>query len=438
MNASTLYQRKRLFIELPVALLAVLVMVLLWMQWPIPAAHLTITSGQPEGVYYANAKRYAEKFAHYGVTLDVLESAGSPQNLKRLQDAAHTADLAFVQGGFGYLGSQLDNEAGKGLQTLATVDIEPVWIFSSKQGIDSLAQLKGFRVSIGAKDSGSRFVAESLLKEVRLQAQELTISELTGMAAVTALQKGELDAMIFVSSPSAMAVKALMASASVQLVQLKQSSALAERVPYLEPQLLAEGKFDASGKYPPKDMVLLTTTASLVTRESLAPALKRLATHVTKEVHQQAGILHQAGEFPSLRRLDFASASQSRAVLAHGLSWVEATFPFWWAQLLTRLLLICLPIMLLAWWLARVIPGVLLWRMQTQVSRWYGELKYIEHDLLPEKVHGLSLIVFGTRLKQMERELTAFNAPSELMPRYFTLRHHFDFVSHRLQKKKGR
>ena len=412
-------------------------MILAWMQWPSPSSTLRISTGQTSGVYYSNAIKYKEKLAHYGVTLEVLPSAGSAQNLERLRDAQGSADLAFVQGGFGFLGNELDNQLGVSVQTLANVDIEPVWIFASKN-IDSLSQLRGQRVSLGLQGSGSRYVALALLDQVRLRSQDVSVSELSGIEAADALEKGQLDAMIFVSAPQAPAVRALITSPNIHLVQLKRNAALAEHLPYLEPQLLPQGKFDASGKYPPQDVTLLTTSASLLTRSSLAPALQRLATQAAKEVHKSAGILNHAGEFPSLRQIDFATAAQTRDVLANGLSWLESTFPFWWAQWITRVLLICIPFALLAWWLGRVVPVYLLWKLQAQVNRWYGELKYIEHDLSSVKTNSLNLAGLTARLQLMNRELTDFNAPVELMPRYYTLRQHFDFVFSNLQKMRGR
>eukprot|EP01034_Spumella_vulgaris_P017858 gene17858-22788_t len=74
----------------------------LWTTWlPLPPPEITISTGRPEGVYNAYARRYAELFAQHGVTLRVLESDGSVQNLQRLRGGAPQADMAFVQGGIG-------------------------------------------------------------------------------------------------------------------------------------------------------------------------------------------------------------------------------------------------------------------------------------------------------------------------------------------------
>ena len=170
-----------------------------------------------------------------------------------------------------------------------------------------------------------------------------------------------------------------MAISGVQIASLSKSTAIAQRNPYLAPRLLARDML--GGGMPPSDMTLLTTPASLVAREELHPAPKRLAIAASTELHTAAGLFHRAGEFPSLRRLDFPSAPRSRAILAEGLPFFERTLPFWRAQVVQRLLMIVLPIALLAAWLMLFVPRLLRWSLEIRLSRWYGELKFIENDL---------------------------------------------------------
>jgi len=79
----------------------------------MPPTRLSITTAGADGAYFLHAQRYAEKFAHYGVTLDVKTSAGSQQNLERLRRADAPSDLAFIQGGFGYLGTSFEGRERK-------------------------------------------------------------------------------------------------------------------------------------------------------------------------------------------------------------------------------------------------------------------------------------------------------------------------------------
>ena len=108
------------------------------------------------------------------------------------------------------------------------------------------------------------------------------------------------------------------------------------------------------------------------------------------------------------------------------------------AQLLLRLLVICLPVALAAWWLARLVPAYLRWLVESRVARWYGELMYIEHELSAQEVSGLDLSRHLERLNSIERRMADFVTPAYLMPRWFTLRQHIDFVRMSLYRMRGR
>jgi hypothetical protein len=47
-------------------------------------------------------------------------------------------------------------------------------------------------------------------------------------------------------------------------------------------------------------------------------------------------LFHRAGEFPSLRQIDFPTAPQGGGTYYYGLNFLERLPPFWWAQLAER------------------------------------------------------------------------------------------------------
>lgn len=432
-----LYQRKWLWIRLPMVLAAAAMATGLWLfAYPMPPAHLSITTAGADGAYYLHAQRYAEKFAAHGITLDIRTSAGSQENLERLRQTANPSDLALMQGGFGYLGTSLERRDRSRVETLVNVDVEPVWVFTRGREIDSLNQLQGLRVAIGPEGSGTRKVALKLFEQARIEAGDLTLSPLTSTPAVQALRQNAVDVVFLVAAPESFAVQNMLILPGIHLANIRKSAAITERNPYLESRLLAQGTLDA--RIPPRDITLLTTTASLVAREDLHPALKRLAIAVAMDVHAGGGLFHRAGDFPSLRRIDFPTAPQAREILMHGLPWLERVLPFWWAQVVERILLIVLPVVLLALWLMRLVPAYLRWVLESRVNRWYGELKFIENDLGQESLSGLDLTRFLLRLNGIDKAMMAFATPRDLMARCYTLHQHIEFVRQRLYRIRGR
>lgn len=389
-------------------------------------------------MYYGHAQRYAQAMRGYGLTVEVVESAGSAQNIERLRDIKNPAQVGFVQGGFGQIDRAIASEGRTNIQSIANVDVEPVWIFSRNREIDSLLQLQGMRVSIGQVGSGSRLVAIKLLKQVWLEPKDLVVSETTGLGAVKALTSGTIDAAIFVASASAPIVAAMSAAPGVHLVTLKRSAALIERIPYLEPRLIAQGALTSTGLQPEQDSVMLTTIASVVVSENLHPALKRLTASVARQVHQGSGVFHKTGDFPNLKRIDFPSAPDARATLQHGLPWIERHLSVAAAQWAWRLLLIGLPLALLCWALCYFVPAFMRWTIESYVNRWYGELKFIEHDLETSKLSGLDFAKHNTQLRAIDSAVNQFDAPPEFMKRLFMLQKHTDFVRQKLISQRGR
>jgi uncharacterized protein len=439
MNWGHMYRLRVWVVFLPSCLVALALF--FWLGWgvfPPSPTHITITSGAKDGMYYTHAQRYAQAFREYGLTVDVLESAGSAQNIERLRDTKNSAQVGFVQGGFGQIDRAIPSEGRTNIQTIANVDVEPVWIFSRNKDVDSLLQLQGMRVSIGQVGSGSRLVAIKLLEQVRLEPKDLVVSETTGLGAVKALTSGTIDAAIFVASANAPIVAAMLAAPDVHLVTLKRSAALIERIPYLEPRLVAQGVLTANGLQPEQDSVMLTTIASVVVSENLHPALKRLTASVARQVHREAGLFHKAGDFPNLKRIDFPSAPDARSTLLHGLPWIEQHFSVAAAQWVWRLLLIGLPLALLCWALCYFVPAFMRWTIESYVNRWYGELKFIEHDLETSNLSGLDFAKHNIQLRAIDSAVSQFDAPPEFMKRLFMLQKHTDFVRQKLMIQRGR
>jgi uncharacterized protein len=439
MNWGRMYRLRVWVVFLPACVTALALF--FWLGWGVftPAPnHITITSGAKDGMYYSYAQRYAQVMREYGLTVDVLESAGSAQNIDRLRDTKNPAQVGFVQGGFGQIDRAIASENRTNIQTIANVDIEPVWIFSREKTVDSLMQLQGMRVSIGQVGSGSRLVAIKLLEQVQLEPKDLVVSETTGLGAVKALTTGTIDAAIFVASANAPIVAAMLAAPGVHLVTLKRSAALIERIPYLDPRLVAQGMLTPNGLQPEQDSVMLTTIASVVVSENLHPALKRLTASVARQVHQDAGVFHKAGDFPNLKRIDFSSAPDARATLQHGLPWIEQHLSVAAAQWAWRILLIGLPLALLCWALCYFVPAFMRWTIESYVNRWYGELKFIEHDLESNKMSGLDFAKHNIQLRTIDNAVSQFDAPPEFMKRLFMLQKHTDFVRQKLIVQRGR
>ena len=109
-------------------------------------------------------------------------------------------------------------------------------------------------------------------------------------------------------------------------------------------------------------------------------------------------------------------------------------------EVLQRLLVIGVPMLLLALVLARLVPAWVRWRLENRVTRWYGELRFIENDLANNAVNlgGMDLSRIHGRLNGMETAIVGEGLPPELAQRCYTLRQHVNFVRHRIREYRGR
>ena len=83
-----------------------LVLVLVGLGWfasrfvePAPPKRIAITTASKTGGYFATGTRYASILKRSGITLDVVPSAGSGENVKRLLDDNSGVQVALLQGG---------------------------------------------------------------------------------------------------------------------------------------------------------------------------------------------------------------------------------------------------------------------------------------------------------------------------------------------------
>ena len=77
---------------------------------------------------------------------------------------------------------------------------------------------------------------------------------------------------------------------------------------------------------------------------------------------------------------------------------------------------------------------------ENRVTRWYGELRFIEHDLANNAVNlgGMDLSRIHGRLNGMEMAIVGEGLPPELAQRCYTLRQHVNFVRQRIREYRGR
>ena len=405
---------------------------------PSPPRTLTMSTGAPDGAYHQFGLKYQAILKQSGVNLVLKNSAGSLENLQRLEEG--NADVALVQGGLGALAlDPLKDESDTRFRTLVTVTYEPVWIFTRQLDLSSgLAALQGKRVAIGPANSGSSKVAIDLLREfgvLNAQGQPQAGMQIVpegGMAAAKRLQEGTLDALILVAAPESPVVNHLLNDTSVALTSLRQAEGLARRLPYFQSVSLKLGSVSPDRNIPKQDVTLLATTANLVIQEELHPALAYLLLGAAQQTHNRPSLLGRPGDFPGTQGTDFPLARETDRFLKNGRPLLQRYLPFWMANFVQRLILFVVPMVAMLLPLFTLMPKVLGWKHQNRLFKRYGEIKFIESEILSKPLSASEISETFLRLDQIEREIVSTKFSLAFSDRVYTLRQHVDFVRQKL------
>jgi TRAP transporter TAXI family solute receptor len=396
---------------------------------PAPPSKMTITTGAESGAYYGYAKRYADIVAKNGITLEVVTSAGSIQNLERLKSGE--ADLALIQGG---IEDVVAADEKSRLRSLGSVAYEPVWVFyRSEDRLDKLYLLRGRRIAVGEEGSGIRGLAFKLLEANGIATNSNKLVALDDLDAVAALDNGDIDAAFIVAAPEAAVVQKMLHLPGVRVMSFVQADAYMRRFPFLSKIVLPRGVVDLARDNPARDTVLLATTANVVVRDDLHPALQSLVLQAMSEVNGRSGFFQRAGEFPAYRDHSFELSDEAKRYYKSGPPFLQRYLPFWLAVLAERFFVLVVPIVVLLLPLLRLAPTVYTWRVRSKIFRSYGDLKFME-DALRKGYDPAQHAEYVARLDRIEEDACARAVPIAYSDLVYTLRGHVEFVREKLRR----
>jgi len=273
-----------------------------------------------------------------------------------------------------------------------------------------------------------------LIEDAGIPEEQLEISELTGAAAVKALQMGNLDMVMLVTSPESELVQELLRSDGVRLLSFARADAYTRRHRYLSKLTLPEGAVNLSANLPPQSVGLLAPTANLVAGENLHPALVDLLLEAAGEVHRQGGLFEQPGTFPSPRLLIFPLNDEAERYFASGPPFLRRTLPFWAATLIDRLTVMLLPLIAIIIPLMRIMPPLYKWRVRRRVYKWYKELRKLERGI-QDGIHDDDVAGYQSDLDRIDAEVRKVKIPWAYAEELYQLRLHIRYVRESLDNR---
>ena len=417
----------------PLAILAVALVVLAyWWLNPNPPKTVTLATGPAQSAYEEFGKRYQKALAAEGIDVQLLPSDGSSHNLELLRDGK--ADVAFVQGGTAEL---LPGDPDE-LVSLGSLFVEPVWLFyrsdsaeskARSPSIDSLRQLRGWRVNVGSEGSGVPRLMDRLLEANKLAPGDVQMFRLDQTPATVKFLAGELDALVFASAPESLMVQMLLQTPGVQLLDFPQHEAYARRFPFLTPVTLPRGVVDLAANVPARDVRLVASTTSMLAREATHPALLTLFAQNAQKLHGGSGWFNRAREFPNSRHTELPLAKEADRAMNEPVPMLQRYLPFWLANLIERMWLVLGILLAIMLPLSRVVPPLYQFRVRSRVFRWYGRLREIESDMETGKAAPAELL---KALDALEAQAEKVSVPLSYADELYALRNHIHLVRKKL------
>ena len=194
---------------------------------------LKFTTGGDQGTYYGFGTVLAQYVtSNTGSKVTAVVSNGSQDNIEQMD--LNTAQLGFVQSdvmSYAYNGERLfEGMAVENFSTVAALYMEQVQIVTCDPSIQSVADLKGKNVSIGASGSGVYYNALDVLAAYGLTEQDINPTFQDFGNSVDALQDGKIDAAFVVAGAPTVAVTSLATAKDVYLVSLDDEHIEAQEV----------------------------------------------------------------------------------------------------------------------------------------------------------------------------------------------------------------
>ncbi len=413
------------------AVVALLVVVLFQFVDPAPPREITIASGSETGRYFELAHRLQYELRKEGVTLNILTTAGSEENLNLLTSEESPVSIAFVQSGM----EEIFDAGEVSLHGLGSLYYEPIWLIYRKSlEVEFVSDLRNRKIAVGEQGSGTKAVAQFLLNENGLLfgAGKTELVEVGGEDAAARLESGEIDAGFFMVSAESDMIRRLIGIEGFDFLDMRRHEAYRARYPSLSSVPITEGLLDLKANLPPEDRVVLAAVATLVVNDQFHPSLTPIVLEAMKRVVSRGGVLEKRDEFPSKENVGYPLTKEADHYFEYGPPFLLRFMPFWAASLVDRLVILIIPLLVILIPLAKLAGPVYRWRIRSRIYKWYKFLRETDQKIIGGTIQE-NLDTERQRLEKLEDELASVEVPLSYSDELYHLRSHVEYVSRRLK-----
>ena len=246
---------------------------------------VTLAAGDPAASYFAFSNLLAGYMGDAAdVTVSVTATGGAVANVEGVADGLYTMGMAQADT-MDYAWKGINSFEGKGekqsFRALGGLYEESVQIVTLDESIETVADLKGHVVSVGAEGSGIYYNAMDILTAYGMTAEDIDMEFLGFGEAAEAMKNGDVDAAFMVSGAPTKAIEDLAAEYDLHLVSVDGAEAekLIADHPYYNKHVVMSGTYTGLDK----DVTTISVKATMIVS---ADASKELVYNLTAGIYE--------------------------------------------------------------------------------------------------------------------------------------------------------
>lgn len=419
------FMRLLILVLLPILFVGMIAFLILGLK---PPSSIRLATGVSGGGYWQIGQLYKAELARDGIHIDLVETAGSVENIKKL--VSGEVDVAIVQGGL-----NLPRESG--LQSLGAIFLEPMVVFRGKLSPigGNAGEWEGIRLAAGAEGSGSRAAAIALIEAAGHRDTGITLVDAGGPDAIDALYSGKADAALFVAPLDAPYLMDAIFDPNIEFVPMALVDALALKLRGASSVTVPAGSITLDPPRPPEDVKILALRASMIAGPDLHPAVADRLVTAAKIIHGQPGILQSSREYPKTESPPAPLNEVAEELINTGPNFLHAVLPYWIAAQFGRVLLLLLPLLFLAP-LLRLVPSGYVWFQKRRVWRFYQKIAALEEELGQARTLG-DVDAVADSIEELDTSVANLNLPLAYRQVAYDARLHIDLIRQEIARRRA-
>jgi TRAP-type uncharacterized transport system substrate-binding protein len=386
---------------------------------PIAGKEIRIAAAGRDSGYSEIARDQFFFLKEKGIALSVKDTLSSIQSAQLLAESQDGVNAAYIQGGV------LTPEVVDKMQSLGSVDFEPVWIFYRKglpSKLEKLKDLARYRVGVGPSQSGTWIIANKLFLlsgiDIASNSNFKVDSHVNNLSELLA---GKLDVVINVNPAIDPIVTKLLHEKDVELFELIHASAYDIQLPFMKVVTLPAASINIAEQIPSRNISLLATTTTLAVSNDMHPSLQAMLLMAAKESQRvsQSLFLSSENKFPAYIDPSIPISAAASNFYDYGPPQLMRYLPFGVAAFLDRIWVYILTLLAIFLPLTQLNLNLRGIRFRIRLQRVDREILLFEQELIVQDLSGERKLQLAKRLEGLLNQVARLNVPAGCEADYF-------------------